>query len=233
MTYSIVARDASTGELWRAMAAAFEGSAGPLARRLLAALEAGEAAGGDARGRLSAALLVVEGSTPQQPGGGSVVDLRVDRSEDPLGELARLLDAAFADYDCATHQLFGGDPVAALESIERALGTLPGEENLPLVRAGALLAAGATDDGLAELRALVAHRPRWEVIVRGFASRGFVTLPEGLSIGAVFAGQVHPQVAGRRRSAARSTGGGPLTGAGRSSAGQSSSFSSWARISPP
>lgn len=189
MTYSIVARDASTGELWRAMAAAFEGSAGPLARRLLAALDAGEAAGGDARGRMSAALLVVEGSAPQQPGGGSVVDLRVDRSEDPLGELARLLDAAdaFADYDCATDQLFGGDPVAALESIERALATLPGEENLRLVRAGALLAAGATDDGLAELRALVAHRPTWEVIVRGFASRGFVTLPEGLSIGAVYA----------------------------------------------
>jgi hypothetical protein len=40
---------------------------------------------------------------------------------------------------------------------------------------------------LAELRALVADRPTWEVIVRGFASRGFVTLPEGLSIDAVFA----------------------------------------------
>jgi predicted Zn-dependent protease len=92
-----------------------------------------------------------------------------------------------SDYDRATDQLFGGDPVAALESIERALGTLPGEENLRLVRAGALLAAGATDDGLAELRALVADRPTWEVIVRGFASRGFVTLPEGLSIDALFA----------------------------------------------
>src|SRR5262245_20835003 len=83
----------SSPDVWGAMAAAFEGSAGPLARRLLAALDAGEAAGGDARGRMSAALLVVEGSPPQQPGAGKVVDLRVDRSEDPLGELARLLDA--------------------------------------------------------------------------------------------------------------------------------------------
>ncbi len=179
----------SSPDVWGAMASAFESSAGPLARRLLAALHAGEAAGGDARGRMSAALLVVEGSPPQQPGSGAVVDLRVDRSEDPLGDLALLLDAAdaFADFDRATDQLVGGDPVAALGTIDRALETLPGEENLRLVRASALLASGATDDGLAELRALVADRPTWEVIVRGFASRGFMTLPEGLSIDAVFA----------------------------------------------
>jgi uncharacterized Ntn-hydrolase superfamily protein len=179
----------STPEVWGAMAAAFESSTGRLARRLLAALDAGEAAGGDARGRMSAALLVVEGNPPPQPGAGTVVDLRVDRSQDPLGELARLLDAAdaFTDYDRATDQLLGGDPAAALHTIDRALETLPGEENLRLVRAGALLASGATDDGMAELRALVADRPTWEVIVRGFAAKGLMTLPEGLSIDAVFA----------------------------------------------
>ena len=176
-------------DVWGAMAAAFEGSAGTLAWRLLAALEAGEAAGGDARGRMSAALLVVEGSPPDRPGGGTVVDLRVDRSEDPLGELARLLDAAdaFGHYDRATDQLFGGDAAAALGRIDRALEALPGEENFRVVRAGALLASGATDAGLAELRALVADRPTWEIIVRGFADRGLVTLPEGLSIDALFA----------------------------------------------
>jgi hypothetical protein len=103
--------------------------------------------------------------------------------------LLAALDApdVFADYDRATDRLFGADPVAALASIDRALETLPGEENLRLIRAGALLTTGATDDGLAELRALVADRPTWEVIVRGFASRGFMTLPEGVSIDAVFA----------------------------------------------
>jgi hypothetical protein len=55
-----------------------------------------------------------------------------------------------------------------------------------LVRAGALLAAGATDDGLTELRALMAGRPTW-ASCGGFASKGFMTLPEGLSIDAVFA----------------------------------------------
>jgi uncharacterized Ntn-hydrolase superfamily protein len=178
----------STPEVWGAMASAFDGSAGPLARRLLAALNAGEAAGGDARGRMSAALLVVEGEPPQEPASGTVVDLRVDRSPDPLGELAKLLDAAdaFASFDRASDQLMAGDAAAALRMVEGALVILPGEENLRLVRAGALLASGATDAGLAELRALVAERPTWEVIVRGFADSGFMTLPEGLSIDAVF-----------------------------------------------
>ena len=63
----------------------------------------------------------------------------------------------------------------------------PEERAARLVRAGALLASGATDAGLAELRALVADRPTWEIIVRGLADRGLMTLPEGLSIDAVFA----------------------------------------------
>jgi uncharacterized Ntn-hydrolase superfamily protein len=63
-----------------------------LARRLLAALEAGDAAGGDRRGRQSAALLVVR----EEAGYGGLddiaVDLRVDDHPDPCAELARLLD---------------------------------------------------------------------------------------------------------------------------------------------
>lgn len=63
----------------------------PLAHRLLAALRAGDAAGGDRRGRQSAALLVV---APGQGYGGSdtQVDLRVDDHPDPVTELGRLLD---------------------------------------------------------------------------------------------------------------------------------------------
>jgi uncharacterized Ntn-hydrolase superfamily protein len=178
----------STPDVWGAMASAFEGSTGPLARRLLVALHAGEAAGGDARGRMSAALLVVDGNPAEQPGGGTVVDLRVDRSPDPLGELASLLDVAdaFGDFDRALDQLSGGDPGASLATIEGALATLPGEENFRLIRASALLASGKADEGLAELRALVAERPTWEVIVRGFASRGFMVLPEDLSTDDMF-----------------------------------------------
>lgn len=64
----------------------------PLARRLLAALTAGDAAGGDRRGRQSAALLVVTPGGGYGGGSDVLVDLRTDDHPDPTGELARLLD---------------------------------------------------------------------------------------------------------------------------------------------
>jgi uncharacterized Ntn-hydrolase superfamily protein len=186
--FSAQANMMSTPDVWGAMAAAFEQSTGPLAHRLLAALDAGEAAGGDARGRMSAALLVVEGHPPELPGAGIVVDLRVDRSPDPLGELAALLDVADAYAACkrAEEQLVGGDAAAALATIDRALETLPGEQNLRLVRAGALLGCGAVDAGSTEVRSLVAERPTWEIIVRSFASKGLIPEPGGVPIDSLF-----------------------------------------------
>jgi uncharacterized Ntn-hydrolase superfamily protein len=72
-----------------AMAAAYEGNAAlPFARRLIGAMQAGEAAGGDARGRQSAALVVHDGEDY------SLLDLRVDDHADPLAEIARLEEVA-------------------------------------------------------------------------------------------------------------------------------------------
>src|SRR4051812_9109032 len=85
-------------DVWPAMAEEFTTATGPLPRRLLATLDAAEAAGGDVRGRQSAALLVVprEGEAWQR-----TLELRVEDSADPLGELRRLLDLADA-YEVAT-----------------------------------------------------------------------------------------------------------------------------------
>jgi uncharacterized Ntn-hydrolase superfamily protein len=63
-----------------------------LARRLLAALAAGDEAGGDKRGRQSAALLVVREGAGYGGGDDVAVDLRVDDHTDPVAELGRLLD---------------------------------------------------------------------------------------------------------------------------------------------
>ncbi|WP_346533221.1 DUF1028 domain-containing protein [Micromonospora sp. DPT] len=68
------------------------GEALPFPQRLLAALRAGEQAGGDRRGRQSAALLVVERGGGYAGTGDNLVDLRVDDHLDPVGELHRLLD---------------------------------------------------------------------------------------------------------------------------------------------
>ncbi len=81
-------------DVWPAMAETFQGAAGSLPQRLLAALDAGEAAGGDFRGRQAAAMLVVEGEASGRPWDDRVIDLRVDDHEDPLGELRRLVTLA-------------------------------------------------------------------------------------------------------------------------------------------
>ena len=78
-------------EVVDAMATSFESSTGPLAERLMDALDAAQAAGGDARGRQSGAILVV---APRVNGGYSdrVVDIRVDDHDEPLVELRRVLN---------------------------------------------------------------------------------------------------------------------------------------------
>jgi uncharacterized Ntn-hydrolase superfamily protein len=73
------------------MAKAYEDSKGPLAWRLLAAMEAGDKAGGDKRGKQSAAVLVVRDGFGPNGFGDRMIDLRVDDHENPVQELARLL----------------------------------------------------------------------------------------------------------------------------------------------
>ena len=79
-------------EVVDAMLRAWESSEGPLARRLLTALQAGDAAGGDARGRQSSALYVVREGAGYDGRDDVAVDLRVDDHPDPCTELERLLD---------------------------------------------------------------------------------------------------------------------------------------------
>jgi uncharacterized Ntn-hydrolase superfamily protein len=153
-------------------------AAWPFARRLIAVLEAGQAAGGETRGVMSAALIIVAGQ-PAEPFAGRLVGLRVDRSKDPLGEIQRLLDAgeAYARFGRAVDALASGDARAALDAADHGLALLPGEENLRFIRSGALTASGDEDGGLAVLRAQIDERPSWAVIVRGFAAKGLLTLP--------------------------------------------------------
>ncbi len=97
-----------------ALAGTFEATAGmPLARRLLDCLDAAEAAGGDSRGRQSAALLVVERDGGYAGLTDTVVDLRVDDHADPLGELRRL----YGIHD----DLFGRTPRSEWLEVDDAL----------------------------------------------------------------------------------------------------------------
>lgn len=76
----------------QAMAATFQSSEGTLAERLIRALDAGQQAGGDARGRQSAALLVVKERGGYGGFNDRAIDLRVDDHPEPIAELLRLYE---------------------------------------------------------------------------------------------------------------------------------------------
>ena len=82
-----------------AMVAAFESTSGHLSFRLMAALEAGQAAGGDTRGMQSAAMLIVKEDGGVWLNNDVVLRLQVDDSPDPISELRRLVDLAGAQRD--------------------------------------------------------------------------------------------------------------------------------------
>jgi uncharacterized Ntn-hydrolase superfamily protein len=113
------------------MASTFADAEGDLSVRLLAALEAGQAAGGDARGRMSAALLVLPAEG--EPWEASV-DLRVDHHEDPLSELRRALDfhRAFGLLTVAAGRAEGGDREGAMQAGLEALTLAPDTPQLLL-----------------------------------------------------------------------------------------------------
>lgn len=131
-------------ETVEAMAETFEEMEGDLARRLLAALDAGQRAGGDSRGRQSAAILVVREGGGYGGGGDREIDLRVDDHPEPIEELIRLR---------GLHSLyFGGtrpEDVAAVE------GEVREEVSACLVRLGYLESGGGEASLLDALSAFI------------------------------------------------------------------------------
>ncbi len=89
--YSVQANLMANNLVWPAMGEAFRKAKGDLAERMLAALDAAQAVGGDIRGRQSAALIVVKAKSSGKPWQDRVFDVRVDDAPEPLAELRRLV----------------------------------------------------------------------------------------------------------------------------------------------
>ncbi len=147
--------------VWSAMAEAFERATGDLAERLLAALEAAEAEGGDIRGRQSAAIVIVPGVE-----GGAAFDLRVEDASDPLGELGRLvsLQRMYVELNRGDAMMARGDHEAALAAYRAAADMSPDEatDGEAAFWAGVAFATtGRVDQALAFLTRAAAFGDRW------------------------------------------------------------------------
>ncbi len=114
--FSAQANLMSSDKVWPAMAETFGGTKGPLWERMLSALDAAEEAGGDVRGRQSAAILIVSTTANRRPWKGKLLDLRVEDHPAPLVELRRLIGISNA-YDHANR----GDDLMAEKKFAQAM----------------------------------------------------------------------------------------------------------------
>jgi uncharacterized Ntn-hydrolase superfamily protein len=166
--YAVQANLMEKATVWPAMARAYEAARGDLADRLLAALDAAEAEGGDIRGQQSAALLVVKGQSSGRPWADKVFDVRVEDHPRPLEELRRLVRVQRAynhmgkGDDCVTVK----DWACAEREYGAARALHPGNAEMAFWHAVAL----ATGARLEEARPLFAQAfaadPRWRELVK-------------------------------------------------------------------
>lgn len=150
--------------VWGAMRTAFETGAGRLRDRLLDALDAGEAAGGDIRGRQSAAILVVPA---QGESWESDLSLRVEDHPEPLTELRRL---------CILHDAYvlagEGDALVnehrhdeAAKLYQRAAALAPSNAELRFWSGIATAQLGDVDAGVSQVREAIAQTQGWGVLL--------------------------------------------------------------------
>jgi uncharacterized Ntn-hydrolase superfamily protein len=151
----------------QAMAKAFRQAQGPLAERMLVALFAAQAAGGDLRGKQSAAILVVKGKSSGRPWVDRLVDLHIEDSPQPLVEMRRLLklNTAYAHMNQGDHALESGDVDGALAEYGRAQTLFPNNLEMKFWHAVSLVNAGRVDESLPIFRALFSQDAHWRELV--------------------------------------------------------------------
>jgi uncharacterized Ntn-hydrolase superfamily protein len=172
-----LANMAASAAVWIAMVERFENSSGPLAQRLLNSLEAAEEAGGDFRGRRSAAIMVIRATTTGRPWHDTVVDLRVDDSGDPVSALAELLvtRARYQDVVRAFQQAIDGDPLTADRELELLRPMDPVTEPDQLMwRAVVAALAGREDAARKMLGELAGTAPQFLEAARRFGKAGLM-----------------------------------------------------------
>jgi uncharacterized Ntn-hydrolase superfamily protein len=165
--YSVQANMMEKATVWRAMATAFEGTAGSLAERMLAALEAAEVEGGDIRGRQSAAMVVVDGQLHSGWWEGRLTDLRVEDHPEPLVELRRLLGVkrTYEAAGAAQAAVQGGDPQAAALTA-RALEGARDNTELSFWLALDMAAQSDLETAVMILRDVIRQDARWLELLR-------------------------------------------------------------------
>jgi uncharacterized Ntn-hydrolase superfamily protein len=168
--YSTQANMMENATVWDAMSRAYEASSGDLAERLLAALEAAQAVGGDIRGKQSAALIVVSGESTGTAWIDRRFDLRIEDHPTPVAELRRLvtLQRAYLKLNEGDGWVTEGDLGRAMEAYAVAMDLVPDEATngeAPFWVGVTLAASDRAEEALPYLRRAFAQDSNWAVLL--------------------------------------------------------------------
>ena len=174
--YSVQANLMLNDKVWPAMSRAFETTKGDLAERMMAALEAAQEAGGDIRGKQSAALIVVTGKPTGRAWADRVFDLRVDDSNEPLKELRRLvtLQRAYNHMNEGDLAVEKKDNDRALAEYGAAAKLVPDNAEMVYWHAVALVNMGRVDESLPLFKRVFLMDKNWVTLTARLAKVGLI-----------------------------------------------------------
>lgn len=174
--YSVQANMMLNPTVWPAMAEAFEESSGELAARMLTALKAGQNEGGDIRGMQSAAMLVADGSSSDEPWKKMIVDLRVDDHPEPILELERLynIHKAYDFMNEGDELISQGKSEEANMKYSIASELAPGLIEIPFWEAVTMANSGRLDDALVLFRKIFNEDKNWAELVKRLPASGLL-----------------------------------------------------------
>jgi uncharacterized Ntn-hydrolase superfamily protein len=161
--YSVQANLMLNNKVWPSMEKAFIESYGPLAERMIAALEAAQDAGGDIRGMQSASIMVWKGTSSGKPWEDKLIDLRVEDHPEPVKELKRLLvvQRAYEHMNAGDLAVEKGDMGLAMKEYNTSMQMFPENLEMKYWTAVTLANNGKLNEALPIFKEVFARDKNW------------------------------------------------------------------------
>jgi len=178
--FSVQANLMLNDKVWPAMAEAYKAATGDLADKMLAALDAAQAVGGDIRGKQSAAIVIVSGAPTGKPWVDRIMDLRVEDHPEPLVELRRLVNVhrAYQHMNAGDLAIEKNDVDGALREYGAAEAMFPDNLEMAYWHAVALVNVGRLDESLPLFKKVFTGDPNWAELTPRLPKVGLISVDE-------------------------------------------------------
>ncbi len=178
--FSVQANLMLNDKIWSAMNEAYLNSKGPLAERMVAALEAAQNAGGDIRGKQSAAILVVRGESTGKVWEDRLIDLRVEDHPEPIKEISRLLKVhrAYDHMNKGDLAIEKGDMELAMREYSAAEEMFPENLEMKYWHAVTLASAGNVEESLPIFKEVFEKDKNWKTLTPRLVTNGMLTVSD-------------------------------------------------------